>query len=58
MNGQETSTQKSWSSFLGAVNMGTENYFSKALPGINQGDPQYMEINIGQARQQKIRPIK
>lgn len=46
MNGQETSTQKSWGSFLGTVNLGTENYFGKALPGINQGDPQYMEINI------------
>lgn len=58
MNGLETSDQKSWSSFLGALNAGTENYYSEAIPGINAGNPQYMEINIKTAREQQIRPIK
>jgi hypothetical protein len=58
MNGLETSVQKSWSSFLGAVNIGTENYNNNAKPGLEQKDPRYMEINIEQARKTKIRPIK
>jgi len=58
MNGKETSVQQSWSSFLGALNEGTQNYYTKAVPGIDAGDPQYMLINIAQAREQQIRPIK
>ncbi len=58
MNGLETSVQKSWSSFLGAVNEGSANYHNKAKPEILAGNPQFMEINIKEARRQKIRPIR
>lgn len=58
MNGLETTIQKSWSSFLGAIDHGTMNYNSKAIPGMQRGEPYYMEINMKEARKEKIRPIK
>ena len=58
MDGHDDSIQQSYNSFLGALNEGTENYISKARPGIDRQDPQYLEINIREARQRKIRPIK
>lgn len=58
MNGQNNEIQSSWDSFLGALNMGTQNYINDALPGIQQGKSFYEEINIREARQMKIRPIK
>jgi hypothetical protein len=58
MDGKDDVILKSWNSFLGAINQGTENYANDALPAIQQQNPQYLEINIGQARQQKIRPIR
>lgn len=58
MENQDNSIQQSWNSFLGALNSGTENYFNEALPGIESQNPQYLEINIQEARAKKIRPIK
>ncbi|MCB0647213.1 MAG: hypothetical protein KDC49_11150 [Saprospiraceae bacterium] len=55
---QDNEIEQSWNSFLGAMNTGTENYYSQALPGIQKQDPFYLEINIADARRQKIRPIK
>lgn len=57
-NGLETSVQKSWSSFLGALDQGTANYHKDALPGIQSGNPGYMEIDMAHARKSRIRPIK
>ncbi len=55
---QRTDVKLSYDSFISAVDYATKAYYEKAEPGIKQGDPQYMEINIREARQQKIRPIK
>ena len=58
MNGKETSIQQSWQAFLGAMEAGTADYYENAVPHLEQQDPNYLEINIGEARGQKIRPIK
>lgn len=58
MDGQDENILNSWNSFLGALNLGTENYINDAIPGIEQEDPRYLEINVREARQQRIRPIK
>ena len=57
-NGMETSIQQSWSSFLGAVELGTESYQSDAVPGIERGDPYYLELDVATARKNQIRPIR
>ena len=56
--GMQDDLQKSWSSFLGALEAGTNDYKENVLPGIQNGDPKYMEIDIATARKNKIRPIK
>jgi hypothetical protein len=58
MNGQDEDIKNSWDSFLGAINVGTQNYINDAIPGIQQEDPRYLEINMKEARQRQIRPIK
>jgi hypothetical protein len=57
-DGQRTDVKLSYDSFLSAIDYATKAYYEKAEPGIKQGDPQYMEINIKEAREQKVRPIK
>lgn len=57
-DGQRTDVKLSYDSFLNAIDYATKEYYEKAEPGIKQGDPQYMEISIKEARQNKIRPIK
>ncbi|MEZ4926555.1 MAG: hypothetical protein R3A50_09780 [Saprospiraceae bacterium] len=44
-------------SFQAALGEGTKNYM-EAYPHIQQNEPRYMEINIGEARSNKVRPIK
>ncbi len=56
--GQRTDVDQSYASFINAIDYATKAYYEKAEPGIKQGNPEYMEINIREARQQKIRPIK
>lgn len=56
INYQDIETSKN--SFINALNTGTQNYFQDALPGIQQQLPRYMEINIKEARLNKVRPIK
>jgi hypothetical protein len=58
MQNPESEIQLSWESFLGAVNTATQSYVDVAIPAIQQGNPEYLELNIKQARTQKIRPIK
>ncbi|MDF1695416.1 MAG: hypothetical protein P1U56_06275 [Saprospiraceae bacterium] len=55
---QLSDKDKSWNSFLGALRYGTDEYMQKAIPGIQNNEPYYMEINIKEARQRKVRPIK
>ena len=50
--------QKSWVTFIAALEKGTLDYINDAAPGIQEQKPAYMEINIREARRDKIRPIK
>ena len=57
--GWSPDVQKSWNTFYVATSAGSKDYMTNALPNIQQGnDPRYMEIDIGEARRGKIRPIK
>lgn len=47
---QSKEIEQSWNSFLGALNAGTENYYNEALPGIEEGNPRYLELDVKTAR--------
>ena len=58
LEGQSEEMQKSFNWFLAAMDYATNEFETKAIPGINNKDPRYMMINVKDARRRKVRPIR
>lgn len=55
---QNQEIKKSYNTFAAALNIATDAFLTKAIPGIQSKDPRYMILNVKEARKRKVRPIK